>query len=652
VSQLAAAGDSLELTASLLNPKGDTLRRFAARAPSADRGRVARLFSGASAALTADATATGDDDWTGALATDRAAAWRAYSRARVALAKWDLVSVVRDLRVAVAEDPQYPLAHLWLAEALAWSRPDQRLEWQQQALRARALAARLPTRDSLLAVGVAHLALAEYPEARAAYARARALEPDGDVAWYGIAQSQAADDWVVRDRRSPSGWSFRSSYHSAAIAYDSAVAHAAGAPAFAFHQMRQLLFVDPFRLRGGRAAPPDTTEFAAHPSLSADTLAFVPHLASAVHAVEPSTVPATLARALRQNADRLVVRMREWVRRAPDSPQALLALAAAQEVRGESDLRESGGLAALETLRAAFRVSVDTVQRLALAASIVRLLVKEERFDEAHHLADSLLRANPQPTPAQAKPLAGLAALTGGLDRAERLLAIVESDPAGVSATSPPTAVSQAAAKLTAAAALGLCTARLTTMVREAEDQIERYASPENRTALRRQVLTRPLSLAVPCLGAAPLASVSPGTDPFGAMQLAFGRDDRAAVRAHFGALMRLRRGFLPGDVALDNILQEAWLLRAVGDSARAEQHLCVPLSALPTMGTRLVSDVPQAAAVGRSLEFCALAAARRGDAASARRWARGLMGLWATADPPLQAAVAEIRPLTTASNR
>jgi hypothetical protein len=27
-------------------------------------------------------------------------------------------------------------------------------------------------------------------------------------------------------------------------------------------------------------------------------------------------------------------------------------------------------------------------------------------------------------------------------------------------------------------------------------------------------------------------------------------------------------------------------------------------------------------------------------------------MALWATADPPLQAAVAEIRPLTTGSNR
>jgi tetratricopeptide (TPR) repeat protein len=650
-SRLATVGDSLELNAILLNSKGDTLRQFGARAPSADAGRVARMFSQAGAALTAEAAVTSERDWSAALGTDRAGAWRAYSRARVALEKWDLASAIRDLRIAVALDRQYAAAHLWLAQTLAWSRPGDRVEWQQQAVRARTLAAQLPTSDSLLAEGVAHLALAEYPEARAAYERARAREPDGDVAWYGIAQSQGRDDWVVRDPRSPSGWSFRSSFHAAAVAYDSAIAHAAGAPAFAFDEMRQLLIIDPFKLRGGRAAPPDTTTFAAHPSLSADTLAFVPHVASAVYAAERATVPSTLAIALRRNADRFVERMREWVRRDPQSSRALSALAMAQEVRGDADPHDGGGLAALGTLRAASRVSADSA-RLALTASIVRLLVKEERFDEAHDLADSLVRANPQPTPAQAGILAGLAALIGALGHAERLLAIVESDPAQTTATSPPAAVSQAAAHLTAAAALGLCTPGLASMVREVEDRIDRYASPENRSALRREMLTRPLSLAVPCLGATPLAGVSAGTDPLGAMQLAFGRHDWAAVRRHLDALMRLRRGYLPGDVALDNTFQEAWLLTAIGDSTRAEQHLCVPLSALPTMGRGLVSDVPQAAAVGRSLAFCARAAARRGEGASARRWARGLTALWATADLPLQPVVSEIRPLAAPFTR
>jgi tetratricopeptide (TPR) repeat protein len=651
VSRVVSVGDSLELSAGLLNSKGDTLRRFLARARSTDAERVARLFSEAAAVLTTDAVVNGAGDWAAALGTDRADAWRAYSRARVALGRWDLASAIEQLRVAVGIDPQYAQAHLWLAQALAWSRPADRLEWQQQAVRARALAAHLPTSDSLLAEGVAHLALAEYPEARAAYERARSLAPDGDVAWYGIAQSQATDDWVVRDARSPSGWSFRSSYHTATIAYDSAVAHAAGAPAFAFHQMRQLLIIDPFRLRGGHAAPPDTTTFAAHPSLSGDTLAFIPHVASAVYASDPSTVPPTLAIALRRNADRLAERMREWVRRDPQSPRALSALAIAQEVRGEADPHTSGGLAALETLRAASRLSTDSA-RLVLTASVVRLLVKEERFEEAHLVADSVLRVSLQPTPAQAKVLAGLAALLGEVGRAERLLALAEADPASVTATSPPTAVSQAAATLTVAAALGVCTPSLTSMVREVEEQIDRYASPESRTTLRRETLTRPLSLAVPCLGAGPLAGVSTGADPLGAMQLAYGSHDRTGVRARFDALMQLRRGYLPGDVALDYTFQEAWLLMAVGDSTRAERHLCVPLSALPSMGTGLVSDVPQAAAVGRSLAFCARAAARREDAAAARRWARGLAALWATADAPLQPVVSEMLPLARLSNR
>jgi hypothetical protein len=129
-------------------------------------------------------------------------------------------------------------------------------------------------------------------------------------------------------------------------------------------------------------------------------------------------------------------------------------------------------------------------------------------------------------------------------------------------------------------------------------------------------------------------------------MQLAFGRGDRAAVRAQFAALARLRRLDRVGDVALDHTFQEAWLLQALGDSASAERHLCVPLSALSTMGTRLVTDVPQAAAVGRSLAFCAHAAARRGDVAAAQRWAQGVSALWATADGPLQPLVGEVRHL------
>jgi hypothetical protein len=497
---------------------------------------------------------------------------------------------------------------------------------------------------------VAHLASGRNPDACAAYRRLLAVEQRSAVGWLGLAQCEATDATVVPDAASPSGWGFRGGYESALAAYDSAVAHATGAPAFAFNAMRRLLIVEPFRFRSGHAAAPDTLTFSAHPSLSADTLAFVPHTTAAMRAAQPSTIPTTFAAALRRNADRLRVRMQEWVRRLPTDPDALSALAYAQEVHGDPDAANNGGLAALGTLRSGVRAARDTPQRLVLAAAVVRVLVKEEHFEEAHDLADSLLKAHPHPNAAQARSLAGLAALIGALEPAERLLAVAESNPADATASSPPPTVSRVTARLTAAAALGVCAPYLPSLVRDVEAEIDRYVSPENRAAMRSAMLQRPLSLAVPCLGASPLATVSSGNDPLGAMQLAFGRRDRAAVRTNFAALTRLRRGYRVGDIALDNTFQEAWLLQSIGDSAAAEQHLCIPLSALPTLGTQLVRDVPQAAAIGRSLAFCARAAARRGDASSARRWARALTALWATADRRLQSVVADARPFATAS--
>jgi tetratricopeptide (TPR) repeat protein len=226
VARLAAVGDSLELSARLVDQKGDTLRQYAARAPSGDAGRVAGLYLEASAVLTSDAAIGSVNEWSAALATDRASAWRAYSRARDALGRWDLASAIKELRVAVARDPEYAPAQLWLAQTSAWMLPSRPADWKSPAQRAVALSARLPRRDSLLAAGVSHLAVAEFPQACEAYTRARDLDPASDVAWYGLGQCRSMDPVVVRDARSPSGWRFRGAYHTAAMAYDSAIARA------------------------------------------------------------------------------------------------------------------------------------------------------------------------------------------------------------------------------------------------------------------------------------------------------------------------------------------------------------------------------------------------------------------------------------------
>jgi hypothetical protein len=133
-------------------------------------------------------------------------------------------------------------------------------------------------------------------------------------------------------------------------------------------------------------------------------------------------------------------------------------------------------------------------------------------------------------------------------------------------------------------------------------------------------------------------------------MQRALGRGELGALRAHFNTLEKVRRVDRAGDISLEITYQEAWLLLAMGDSARAQRHLCTPLSALPTLGTSVVRDVPQAAAVGRSFALCAQLAARRGDLAAARPLADAVITLWATADSSLQPLRSELRRQLAAS--
>jgi eukaryotic-like serine/threonine-protein kinase len=649
-ASLGEVGDSVELRASLRDAKGSILRERAMRASARDSAKVSRLYSDVGAAL------LGEWDGGNALArsgigTERVSAWRAYTRGRDALSRWDLATAIRGLRVAVAEDAQFADAQLWLAQAQAWAQPEHPEQWRGDALRAASLSASLPTRDSLLASGVANLAAGDFPKACEAYHRAIAIAPRDEFGWFGMGQCQKMDAAVVRDARSPSGWRFRTSYQSAAAAYDSAIARANGAPAFAFAQFRRLLVAESFAIREGRLASSDTDRFLAHPSLDADTLAFVPYPAASVSSSVPRTLPATFALALSRNADRLDQRFQEWVRRAPHNPDALEALAYAQEVRGEYDPRRVGALAALETLRSAVRASGQSTQRIRLSASIVRVLLKGEQYANAHAVSDSLLAANAEPSVEQADYLAGVAALVGEVARTEALSAIAASAPGALSATPHPPAVANAVARITADAALGVCDARLGAMVKSADETIDRYVAPDRRATVRSALLARPLSLAVPCLGPSLVERLPPSTDRLGLMQRALWRGDRAAVRAQFDTLSRMRRVDRAGDITLDATFQEAWLLLAIHDSSAAQRHLCAPLSALPTLGTRLLRDVPQAAAVGRTLSLCAQIAARRGDSIAARRWAQAATLLWASADGPMKAQLDELHPLTAATH-
>jgi hypothetical protein len=114
----------------------------------------------------------------------------------------------------------------------------------------------------------------------------------------------------------------------------------------------------------------------------------------------------------------------------------------------------------------------------------------------------------------------------------------------------------------------------------------------------------------------------------------ALARGDTARVRKELIRVDPVLHQNRPGDVAMEFTLQEATLLVRLGDSSGAALKLDRVLGALPTLGTDLLTEVPQAAALVRAMALRADLAARRSETPVAVRWARAVSTLWAHADP------------------
>jgi hypothetical protein len=81
-----------------------------------------------------------------------------------------------------------------------------------------------------------------------------------------------------------------------------------------------------------------------------------------------------------------------------------------------------------------------------------------------------------------------------------------------------------------------------------------------------------------------------------------------------------------------------------LGDTAAATHLLDLSLNALPTLGTYLLDQLPQTATLVRGMALRAELAAKAGDSATAKRWARDVMTLWSGADPELQPVVSRMQ--------
>ncbi|HEV8264009.1 MAG TPA: serine/threonine-protein kinase [Gemmatimonadales bacterium] len=584
-------------------------------------------------------------------------AWLAYARGDEALRRWDLDPAAAAFSEALAVNPDFPQANLWFAQARVWAgRPTS--EWLAYATRALAAADSLSETDREVARGLVALGQGRYPDACDAYQRLVALDANDFVGWFGLGECTARDRLVVRDASSPSGWSFRSSQQAAITAYRRALelvpaVHRAFAGA-AFARLDGLFYTQASWYRSGYALLPDTLRFAAHPGLAADTLTFVPHPKEAWLAGAPGTASPTLAPALAHNRALLRTITAKWVREFPTSADALEAHTRALETVGE--LAEAGDpeRSALDAVRAARRAATESLQRLRLAAAEVRLLVKLERFAQARAVGDSILAGGSSPDPSAPHWLAGVAALTGRVNRAAALLAMDVSTPF----VSPegdrlvlPASVAAAGRALLVYAAVGAPAESLSAVERRVTRLVGSWVEPQGQTVARRALLHEPAMLAFPQLGAREAHAGPAGGNYLLELQRALVRDP-ATVRVGIARLDSSRGDLRAGDVAIEIVYQEAWLLVAVGDTAAAVERLDRSLTALPALGTALVDQVPQAAGLVRAMALRAELAAAAGDGTTAARWARAVTALWRDADPDVGAVVARMAALTSGNRR
>ena len=570
------------------------------------------------------------------------AALQAFARAQRLLEQWELAAADSELASATRSDAQYAQAYLWLAQVRLWN--DQpSASWRIAAHEASRHRARLSAHDQLLSDALSALTDGEHERACAIWSQLSRIDSTDFATWYGLGRCLRLDSLVLRDRTSPSGWRFRSSYYQATQAYRKALEllpsiHTALSRG-SFEQTRRILATSSTTsLRQGRPAAPDTGLFLAIPGLDHDTLTFTPYPAALVRSGQPGIVPSTLGTAVARQ--RLVFReiAAGWAAAYPRSARALEAVAISHEMLGDPSALDLLRRARLVAFRP--RVSAPGWQsaevllrtKLALPSDLTGLR-------SARALADSLLREErPESTPLP-RLMASVAALRG---RAQ-LAATYMRQPIAVALERSTASFASDGLALGMFAAMGGPPDSLRVLEQRIEAAIARAVVDSARQSVLVAWLMRPAVLAFPTYRFPSLGRFTAlGWAPLEA-QLALVRGDTARVAGILAEAAMRRTMFTPSDLTLDGLYPEAWLLSAIGDDARAVERIDPTLRAVARTSPEMFADPVRAASLVRTAVLRAQLAARAGDRRTARTWARAVAILWSDADPFLQPVVREM---------
>lgn len=572
----------------------------------------------------------------GAPGTNSLTARLRYFRAHVALAGGNFAAADSLFTEATFHDPGYPQALAWLAALRSWT-SEVRSTWQALPSRALPRRAGISASDSILLDAMVAGARADLARACALWQELAARRSDDFAAWYGLGACRSRDMMVVRDTSWRYGWRFRSSYHSAIVAYETAFrlrpALLLGYGGSAIAQLRRLMLTGAGQLVNGWSAGPDSALFRGWPIWQGDTLAIVP-LSGRLVLEGPSDESLTAA------IQRQRVRFRDltllWRSEFPLSPQAIEGHAVALEMLGDES--------SLDTLRRARSLARDPESRQRMAANEVVLRVKFATpdnvagLDSARALGDSLLAAYRPAVTTEPAAFGAVAALIGRSTAAaqygrrligdERLQSLFRIGPALLAFASlggPPDSIRQLEAE-----------------VRRAIENLDARARP----GATREWLLRAGALAFPEVRTRSMPDSGNVGLRSADMIAAAIRRDTVRLNAILAEIALNRSGWRPADVSLDALLQEASALAHVGFHQRAIEWLDPTLQSL-RFSAQDLGLVTRTGPLVRAMALRAELAALSGDTAAARRWARPVVVLWRDADPFLRPRIDRMRELS-----
>ena len=576
------------------------------------------------------------------MGTKSYAARQAFERGEIAYARGALPAAQASYAAAASADPQFARAHLRRG-LLGMLMDDSSDAWIESSRIAASSRAALDAREAYLSDALLALANGRHPEACAAFGRAHPSDSSDFAVWYGLGECRYRDSMVVRSRASRSGWAFRSSYHTAAQSYLSAVARDPRAYDLPLYpRLRRMLKTEQGQLRSGRDG--SAALFAGYPDWTGDTLGYTPYAVAGSVPAEARPETAMHERALERNAAGLVIFIRSWNARRPASRAPLLALADVLESRGEVTEASGNELGALSAVRRVRAMTSDRAELVELRLREFRLLVRAGAFSAAGALADSLLGERGPHDENTVRALRATAGMTGRLSVAART-GVSLPRTSGVEGAVFVAPLVASAAALDARAALGACSGLAAARAR-VDSTVEAHVPEQRWAAVRDELLALPGMWAASCTGGMSALWSSGGTSVLQRALHAFAMNERDRARRLLDSLERDQRDMRPGDVSLDYTLQAAWLRAELGDSTGAATQLDRVLRSLPTHRSTLFTRMSEAAALPRAMALRGELAAAAGDRDSARQWATAALALWRRADAELAPLVSRMRSL------